>query len=259
MPLSKYLMTREQYDADCRERLEEAHPNDPAAVTRVMARRYPKSTEQAAEELKHRGLRIDVDQLSRRVMPEFRQVECNFVLFAGSTPVVKIAGRGWKRISAAAALTVSPGDARGTLRRLGQFFRLYQDDIDGERCADFLRALLRSVRGKVILLWDGLAAHRSLPAKAVLARSPRVNVHRLPSYAPEFNPVEPMWRHAKGVGLRGVVPDDVDDLEIQTECVLDEIAERQSLLRSFFTATPLRIPGDLNMSHGLLQRSARTE
>jgi hypothetical protein len=82
MPLSKYLMTREQYDAHCREQLEEAHSNDPAAVARIMARRYPKSTEQAAEELKRRGLRIDVDQLARQVTPEFRQIGRNFVWFA---------------------------------------------------------------------------------------------------------------------------------------------------------------------------------
>ncbi|NUQ53075.1 MAG: hypothetical protein HUU19_10315 [Phycisphaerales bacterium] len=88
MPLSKYLMTREQYDADCRDRLEEAHPSDPAAVARVMARRYPKSTEQAAEELKRRGLRIDADQLSRRVTQEFRQIGRNFVWFADDIDAV---------------------------------------------------------------------------------------------------------------------------------------------------------------------------
>jgi hypothetical protein len=82
MPLSKYLMTREQYDADCRERLEEAYPSEPATVDRAMARRYPKSTEMAADELKRRGLRIDADQLSRRVTPEFRQIGRNFVWFA---------------------------------------------------------------------------------------------------------------------------------------------------------------------------------
>ncbi|MCC6429242.1 MAG: hypothetical protein IT435_20775 [Phycisphaerales bacterium] len=70
-----------------------------------------------------------------------------------------------------------------------------------------------------------------------------MSVHRLPSYAPELNPVEPMWGHTKGVGLRGFVPGDVIDLEIEAGCVLDEIAEKQSLLRSFFRATPLTVPG----------------
>jgi hypothetical protein len=156
-------------------------------------------------------------------------------------------GRGWKKIGAAAALTVSPGSAgRGgkvVRRRVGRLFRLFERDIDGERCALFLRDTLRRVRGKVAPLWDGLGVHRSPPVKAVSARSPRVTVHRLPSYAPELNPVEPMWGHAEGVGLRGFVPDDEIDLEVEAACVPDEIAERRPLLRSFFKATPLSIPG----------------
>lgn len=88
MPLSKYLMTREQYDAHCREQLEEAHPNDPATVDRIMTRRYPKSTEQAADELKRRGLRIDVEQLARRVTPEFRQVGRSVLWYADDIDAV---------------------------------------------------------------------------------------------------------------------------------------------------------------------------
>ena len=126
---------------------------------------------------------------------------------------------------------------------MGQFFRLYEKNIDGPCFAECVRELLRSVRGKIVLIWDGLAVHRAPAVLRVLAKSPRVRVHRLPSYAPELNPVEPMWGHAKGVGLRGYVPDDVDDLEIEASCVLDEIAERQNLLRSFFQSTPRAVPG----------------
>lgn len=161
----------------------------------------------------------------------------------GKTPVVKIAGRGWKKISAAGALTVSPGGRRGTRRRVGQFFRLYEHDIDGATCAEFVRALLRRVRGPVTLLWDGLAVHRAPAVKTVLARFERVEVHRLPSYAPELNPVEPMWGNAKGAKLRGFVPEDLDDLEIETDLALTDIAHDPDLLRSFFTASPLTIPG----------------
>ncbi len=50
----------------------------------------------------------------------------------GKTPVVKIAGRGWTKISAAGALTVSPGGRGGKRRRVGQFFRLYEQSINGE-------------------------------------------------------------------------------------------------------------------------------
>lgn len=161
--------------------------------------------------------------------------------------MVKIAGRGWRKISAIGILTLSPGttarDGGVTHRRIAQHFSLHEGDIDGERCAACLRDLLGRVRGKVVLLWDGLAVHRAPAVKAVLKRRPRVTVHRLPSYAPELNPVEPMWAHAKGSGLRGYVPDDIIDMEIEVASTLEDIADRQSLLRSFFHATPLRVPG----------------
>ncbi len=157
--------------------------------------------------------------------------------------MVKIAGRGWKKISAAAALAVSPGGRGGRRRRVRSFFRLYEHDINGHLCAEFLRQLLRAVRGPITLVWDGLAVHRAPPVKALLARCPRVEVHRLPSYAPELNPVEPMWGNAKEVELRGYIPDDEIDLKIETHTALTLIGRRQTLLRSFINATPLRIPG----------------
>lgn len=120
---------------------------------------------------------------------------------------------------------------------------MYEKDIDGPRCAEFLRELLREVRGPVTLIWDGLGVHRAPAVKAVLARCKRVEVHRLPSYAPELNPVEPMWANGKGVKLRGIVPDDADDLEVETYLALEDIASDQRLLRSFFAATPLDVPG----------------
>lgn len=164
----------------------------------------------------------------------------------GKTPVIRSNGRGWKKISAAGALTVSPGGrgrGGGASRRIGQFFRLYEQDIDGAACAQFVRALLRRVRGPVVLVWDGLAVHRSPPVRAVLQAHRRVEVVRLPAYAPELNPVEAMWANGKCVRLRGIVPEDVDDLYVRTNSALADIADDQRLLRSFFKATPLTIPG----------------
>jgi putative transposase len=165
----------------------------------------------------------------------------------GTTPIVKIAGRGWKKVSAVGVLTLSPGvtrrDGNVVRRRVGQHFTLHEGDIDGERCAACLRDLLRHVRGQVVLLWDGLAVHRAPAVREVLKKHPRVTVYRLPGYAPELNPVEPMWAHAKGSGLRGYAPDDITDLEIEVACTLEDIGDRQTLLRSFFQATPLNVPG----------------
>lgn len=81
MPLSKYLMTREQFDADCRERFEETYPDNPKLVARCMQRRYPATSEQAVDELRRRGLRIDLDQVNRRAACGARQVGRSYVWY----------------------------------------------------------------------------------------------------------------------------------------------------------------------------------
>ena len=63
---------------------------------------------------------------------------------------------------------------------------LYEGSINGERAAEFLQALLRHVPGKLLVIWDGAAIHRSQFVKAVLT-----------AYAPELNPVEYLWAHLK--------------------------------------------------------------
>ncbi|CAG0986024.1 hypothetical protein PHYC_02028 [Phycisphaerales bacterium] len=106
-----------------------------------------------------------------------------------------------------------------------------------------MRGLLRAVRGPVTLLWDGLNVHRAPEVRAVLVRYPRVRVERFPSYAPELNPVEPMWGHGKVRGLHGYIPENALDPELQAGVILDDIGRRQHLLRSFIRSTPLRVPG----------------
>ncbi len=56
MALATYLMSREQYEDRCRERLESLSPDDPERVTRALLHRYPATSEQAAAELQTRGL-----------------------------------------------------------------------------------------------------------------------------------------------------------------------------------------------------------
>jgi transposase len=93
----------------------------------------------------------------------------------------------WEKLSVIAGLT---------LRRF--YFRIYEGSINGERAAEFLRALRRRLRGRLLVIWDGAAIHRSKPVKAVLTESRgRLWLERLPAYAPELNPVEYLWAHLK--------------------------------------------------------------
>ena len=63
-----------------------------------------------------------------------------------------------------------------------------------------LEGLRRFLGGeKATLLWDGLPAHRSHAMRAWLGRQRHwLVVEPLPAYAPDLNPVEPLWSTSKG-------------------------------------------------------------
>ncbi len=60
----------------------------------------------------------------------------------------------WDKLSLIAGLT---------LRQF--YFRIYEGSIKGPQAADFLRKLLVCVPGKLLVIWDGAAIHRSQPVK----------------------------------------------------------------------------------------------
>ena len=47
---------------------------------------------------------------------------------------------------------------------------------------------------RIVLIWDGLGAHKSRRMQRFLtAQSAWLQIERLPGDAPELNPVEPLW------------------------------------------------------------------
>jgi hypothetical protein len=67
----------------------------------------------------------------------------------------------------------------------------------------FLRVLLRKIRGKVLVIWDGAPIQRGQPIKDFLARGAATRRHREqgPGYAPELTPAEGIWNDRKRVEL----------------------------------------------------------
>jgi putative transposase len=84
--------------------------------------------------------------------------------------------------------------------------------------------------------------HKGPQIRQVLVNHPRLTVECLPPYAPELNPVECLWNHIKYGELANFTTDDADTLDdIVTELLIDAKFNRERL-RSFYTATPLRLP-----------------
>ncbi len=95
----------------------------------------------------------------------------------------------------------------GALTADGRWLTQVRDEaFDGLAVVEFLRALMRSIPGKLLVLWDGAPIHRSKKVKEFLSRGAarRLRLEQLPGYAPELNPVEKVWKHLKTVELKNL-------------------------------------------------------
>jgi transposase len=138
----------------------------------------------------------------------------------GQTPILRQRARHRDKVSALAAFTLSPGG-----RRRGLYFQTYpREYINNVKVAAFLRRLLRHLRGRVIVVWDGGNMHKGEPIRQVLADYPRLRVERLPAYAPELNPVEQLWGQTKYGQLANYAAHNVAELD---EVVQERLSQTQ--------------------------------
>src|SRR5581483_10705782 len=91
---------------------------------------------------------------------------------AGRPPVLTAWGRHRDKVSAIGAVTVSP-----VARRLGFYFATDPADFfNAGRVVEFLRGLLRHLRGKVVVIWDGGGNHKGPLVRAFLRRNKRLRL-----------------------------------------------------------------------------------
>lgn len=99
-------------------------------------------------------------------------------------------------------------------RRTRFYFHTHPGSYTDVVLIAFLRQLKRHFRGRrVILIWDGLGAHKSGLMSAYLRRQHAwLTVERLPAYAPDLNPIEQVWGNVKGAELANVCAEDLSAL-----------------------------------------------
>lgn len=146
----------------------------------------------------------------------------------GITPVLRAKCRSWKRASAIGALGYRVDRPRARV-----FLKLHDKEIRSEQVLRFLQHLRRHIRGKVLVLWDGLAAHRSILVRDWVERQSWLQVERLPAYAPELNPVEGLWSWSKGKSLANVCSTTLDPVLDRVRGGIRKIRRRQNTLRGF--------------------------
>lgn len=82
----------------------------------------------------------------------------------------------------------------------GRFYYqcLTEGRFNSERYQDFLRQILDQTTQHVILIQDGARYHTSKATRAFFeAHADRLTIFQLPSYSPDYNPIEFLWKNVK--------------------------------------------------------------
>lgn len=122
------------------------------------------------------------------------------------------------------------------------YFRLYPGAIRSPQIVEFLKALRRQIPGDLLIIWDGLRAHRSrLVRDYVEEQDGAIKLEFLPAYAPELNPVEYIWGYWKNHELPNFCPKHFAQLSDTARRRLKSMQRRKPLVAAFWKQAELPI------------------
>lgn len=148
----------------------------------------------------------------------------------GQTPVLQYSFN-WQQLSLMAGVS---------FWRL--YFRFFHGAIKGPQIVEFLKALKDTIGGKLLIIWDGLPAHRSrLVRNYVESLEGQIQLERLPAYAPEINPAEYVFGYAKQRELANLCVDTIEEVRDYATRRLKSMQRRPKLIRAFWQQAELAL------------------
>ena len=197
--------------------LQRAYQRDPAAIERWQRDTFPAIAKQCKEDgaeiyfWDESGFRADA-------------VHGKTWALRGKTPVVNRPGQR-QSVSAASAV-----NAKGAF-----WFATYEGGLTGDLFVELLRRLMYRRKKPLHLVVDGLPAHKNAGVKKYVSETDgRLTLHFLPGYAPDLNPDELVWSHAKRTGVARRPLMKGEKLQERVHEQLQKIGKNPKLVRSFF-------------------------
>lgn len=156
----------------------------------------------------------------------------------GRTPTLDADGGHRDKVSVIGGISVSP-----TNHRLGFYFATEPGGFfTAEKVVEYLRDLLKHLRGNVVVVWDRGGNHKGPVIRRFLAKNRRLWLEMLPPWAPDHNPVEAVWSWLKYGQLANFAAEDVDPLN---DAVIERLLELKfdpDLLQSLWERSKLPFP-----------------
>jgi hypothetical protein len=154
--------------------------------------------------------------------------------------VVKVTGSSNRRVSVAALIAIKPGCRPRLIYRIhtGHRRKTGRKGFTETDYARLLDAAHQQLAGPIVVVWDNLNAHVSDVMAELIAERDWLTVYRLPPYAHELNPVEPVWSHLKR-SLANLAKRNLAQLTALVKTRLKRMQYRPGLLDGFLAGTRL--------------------
>lgn len=102
-----------------------------------------------------------------------------------------------------------------------------------ESYADFLTGLLEQIPGVIFLIQDGARYHTSKAMREFFEkRQERLKVFQLPSYSPDYNPIEYLWKKVKSAATHNRYFEDFAKLTASVDKALATLASQANEILS---------------------------
>ncbi len=199
--------------------LRRAYERDPIRIQNWLDEDYPKLRRRAK---KHGAKIYFLDEAGFHSDPVLGRTYG----LKGKTPVVATSGQR-QSINAISAV-----NAKGEF-----WYNLYAGKLNAARFVEFLQDFMKGRRERVFLVLDGHPSHKAKKVDAyVQSLGGKLELHPLPPYAPDLNPDEFVWAHAKANGVSKKPLSKNESLRERVESDLETIKQDKRLVKSFFCA-----------------------
>jgi transposase len=115
------------------------------------------------------------------------------------------------------------------------FYRVSEGRFNSQSYCAFLEAVLGQTQGPLFLIQDGARYHTSAATRQFCeAHQSRLTVYQLPSYSPDYNPIEYLWRKAKKAATHNRYLAQFEALTQAVEQTLAALAQAPQAVRQLF-------------------------
>ncbi len=143
----------------------------------------------------------------------------------GKTPKIKVTGN---RGSIAVSSAISPAGR--------MVFRIEKGNVNSESFVDFLRQIIKNHKWrKIIVITDNSKPHTSDYVKKFSEENKnRITIYYLPTYSPDMNPDEQVWKYLKNVKLKAHQARNKKEFTPLVRSKMQSIQKKPKLIKSFF-------------------------